>query len=138
MLYKLAAKKISKKDEKHLAMNRVMLGQALAIPTGGLSYPIVGLLKGMKVNHGTVGLLLGPAGVNGARAKDTGISTLGTTMGTGTVGGALIGGLAGAARGVNPAATAIGGAALGGLGSAANYGLGHLLGKKQKHPKAVS
>ena len=39
---------------------------------------------GKSVGHSSVGSYLGAAGVNGAVAKDTGVSTLGTTVKQGT------------------------------------------------------
>ena len=137
MLYKLAADKIQFQQD---AKNRMNAAATDFFGTKNF---------GKSVGHSSVGSYLGAAGVNGAVAKDTGVSTFGTTVkqGTKTYGaigtgvgaltglgiglmngkspkralmGALIGGLTGAGMGT------VGGAAA----SATQYGLGYKFGEK--------
>ena len=152
MLYKLAAHKhrINPKREQELAEDRATKHflAGLIVPKVGAN--VIGYVEGDKVKHPIVGGIFGPEGVNGARAKDTGISTFGTTVGTdakytgllgagvGALSGAAVGGLRGGLPGV------LGGGLVGGLAGGAtaaaggaiksslNYGAGYLFGKKQK------
>ena len=156
MLYKLAAVKhtIDPAKEHELAeerarihtLNRVFLPSAPGMD---------GFLNGKEIGHPAVGIILGPIGVNGARAKDTGISTFGTTVRAAgkynAIGGGLVGAVLGAAIGRSK--EGFKGALKGGLkGSligttiglvegpieaSLKYGLGYAFGKKQKHPKKV-
>jgi len=152
MLYKVAAiAKIAKENsEERRAINNAathIAGAALPI----IGAHIAGYYEGKKFNHPVVGALYGPMGVNGARAKDTGISTFGPTVrqaakwgaiSGGTLGALAIGALAAKERG-RPLAGAIAGTLWGsaagaisgaGLGALA-YGLGYHFGKKQKIKK---
>ena len=143
-LYKIAAK-ISKKKEKEEAARRAAIGgiSGMFLPLIGPS--VAGGITGSRVNHGVVGTFFGPAAVNGARAKDTGISTLGTTANTTALIGGGVGALNGLAKAIKagrPDAallTTLGGAAAGAAAGAGvgalSYGLGHLLGAKQKIKK---
>ena len=140
MLYKLAADKMQLQQD---AKNRMNASAKDFFGTKNF---------GKSVGHSSVGSYLGAAGVNGAIAKDTGVSTFGTTVkqGTKTYGaigtgvGALTGLGLGLAHGGSPKRALIGaltGAITGGgmgvvggaLGSAAQYRLGYKFGQKPQN-----
>ena len=160
MMYKLAA--VKKKSQEAAARKRVnrQLGSSIlgaATLTGPIPGMIMGYNDGQAVGHPAVGALLGSAAVNGAVAKDTGVSTLGTSIGqsakdygllgaglgaiTGLAGGGMHGGLPGAIGGA--LAGGVAGGALGAGGGAASgaisHGIGHMFGSDQssryKHRK---
>jgi len=104
--------------------------------------PVGGIIEGSKMGHEDVTLFLGPAGLNGARAKDTGVDTLGTTLEQGlkwnvpinAVLGGATGGLLGHVEGGKAGkwgaiGTLSGGVAGGVLGAAGDY-IGYKAGKK--------
>ena len=138
MLYKLAASK-AKLDRE--ARENVDAGTTGLILAGPLGEKIVGYTRGEKAHHPIVGLLAGPAAVNGAIAKDTGHSTFGTTVGRGARNTAILGGIGGtivggAVRGLPGAVAggmlgAAGGAFAGGTRHALGYGIGHMFGAER-------
>ena len=145
MLYKLAANKKKLQDDAALRADREAKGAAagLATLTGPIPVMALGYYDGKKVGHPVVGTLLGSTGVNGAVAKDTGVSTLGASIrqnskNYGMIGaglGAITGGIQGGVPGVIGGAIGGGltGSMLGGAHGAVSHGLGHLLGSDQSH-----
>ena len=86
------------------------------------------------MGHEDIGTFLGGPGLNGARAKDTGVDTLGTTIVEGAKWnipiGAVIGGIAGGVTGSGAAKGALkGGAKWGAALSAGDY-ISYHAGKK--------
>ena len=159
-MYKLAAvKKKSHEAAARKRVNRQLGGSVLgaATLTGPIPGMVMGYNDGKTVGHPAVGALLGSTAVNGAVAKDSGISTLGTSIGHnakdyGLLGAGLgaIGGLAGGGMQAGLPG-AIGGALAGGVvggalgagsgaaGGAIAHGMGHMFGNDQssryKHRK---
>ena len=145
MLHKIAASKRKAQENAALRADREAKGTALGMvtATGPIPAMVLGYHDGKKVGHPVVGTLLGSTGVNGAVAKDTGISTLGTSVrqnskNYGMIGaglGAIAGGVQGGVPGVIGGAIGGGitGSMLGGAHGALSHGAGHLLGSNQSH-----
>ncbi len=117
MIYKLAAEKKKRevnvrkiKQDARKRADLAVTSYALdeTIGNGGrAAESMSGHMEGRKIGHPMVGAFWGPVGVNGAVAKNTGVSTLhestqpmANMLGTvGALGGAVIGGTVGAQTG---------------------------------------
>jgi len=136
-LYKIAKER--KRERKDFSRQAFINGLVNPIP---IANAISSTGAGISTGHPMVGALIGPAAINGAIAKDEGVSYLPETVAGGAIGGTLVGGVAGpflatAFGDVYPKSALIGGAlAAGALGGAVtsgiHYGLGRLFGNDNK------
>jgi hypothetical protein len=136
-LYKVASRK---RRERNFSSQAFLNGFVDTIPMVNAAG---GMGSGIAKGHPAVGGILGPAALNGAMAKDEGVSYLPETMLGGAAGGALIGTaisplLVGMLSGHYPASSIVAGSlAAGTLGGAAvsalHYGMGKTFGKNKKN-----
>jgi hypothetical protein len=134
-LYKVA----EEKRKRNFSSQAFLNGFVDMIP---MANAVSGMGSGIAKGHPAVGGILGPAALNGAIAKDEGVSYLPETMLGGAAGGALIGTvvsplLVGMLSKHYPASSIVAGSlAAGTLGGAASsgihYGLGRLFGNDNK------
>ena len=150
MIYKLASESKRIKIEKEIARQRADIDTLSGLVPFGRN--IAGYIEGENDGHPVVGAVFGPVAVTGARAKDTGISTLDTTVKRNARNGAILGGGLGALTGLAVGARyglpeALVGGLIGGIGGsgvgaaslgargAIGYGIGYALGKRKPHKK---
>jgi len=134
-MYKIAKDKSKKlKDQATKAMVSYHIAKKVPFAATG-----VGASYGYSKGHLNVGTLLGVPAVNGAIARDEGVSLLPQTMGVSAVNGAIMTPLIMLPFTRNKKNLALGsivGATINAAGSGIRYGLGYAMSKKKKQKKS--